>query len=70
MASTNYIALQEFTDDVRCVRALPGMVVAFDPAVRPDKVSSLLANNIITLATDTGNLNPVMVALQRLATAA
>jgi hypothetical protein len=70
MASTNYIALQEFTDDVRCVRALPGMVVAFDPAVRPDRVSSLLASNIITLATDITNTNPVMVALQKLATAA
>jgi hypothetical protein len=70
MASTNYIALREFTDDVRCVRALPGMVVAFDPAVRPDKVSSLLASNVITLATDTTNTSPVMVALQRLAVAA
>jgi hypothetical protein len=46
------------------------MVVAFDPAVRPDRVSSLLASNIITLATDITNTNPVMVALQKLATAA
>jgi hypothetical protein len=70
MASTNYIVLREFTDDVRCVRALPGMVAAFDPAVRPDKVASLLATNTITLATDTTNTSPVMVALQKLATAA
>lgn len=70
MASTNYIVLKEFTDDIRTVHALPGMVVAFDPAVRPDRVSSLLSNKIITLATDTTNPHPVMVALQRLATAA
>jgi hypothetical protein len=70
MASTNYICLKEFTDDIRCVRAYPGMVVAFDPAVRPDRVSSFLSNKVITLATDTTNPDPVMVALQKLATAA
>jgi hypothetical protein len=70
MATTNYVCLKEFTDDVRCVRALPGMVVAFDPAVRPDKVSSFLSNKVITLATDTTNPDPVMVALQRLSVAA
>jgi hypothetical protein len=70
MASTNYVTLKEFTDDIRCVQAKPGMVVAFDPAVRPDKVASLLSNGVILIATDTTNTHPVMVALQRLATAA
>lgn len=70
MATTNYVCLKGFTDDIRCVRALPGMVVAFDPAVRPDKVTSFLSNGIMIPATDTTNTHPVMVALQRLATAA
>jgi hypothetical protein len=70
MASTNYIALRTFTDDVRCVRAMPGMVVAFDPAVRPDRVASLLSTGVILLASDITNTHPIMVALQKLATAA
>lgn len=70
MASTNYVCLKEFTDDIRCVRASPGMVVAFDPVARPDRVSSLLSNKIICLASDTTNDSPVMKALVKLATAA
>jgi hypothetical protein len=65
MAATNYICTREFGDK-RGVRALPGMVVSFDPATQAQTVNSHLKNGVMLLATDTTNTHPVMVALQKL----
>ena len=71
MAATNYVCLKGFTDDVRCAQVTPGMVVVFDPAIARQLavVNSHIAGGVLTLATDTTNSSPVMVNLQKFATA-
>jgi hypothetical protein len=68
MAATNYICCREFVDK-RGVRALPGMVVSYDPAVAQQllTVNAHLKHGVILLASDTANKHPIMVTLQKLA---